>query len=206
MAAIVVSHGYGADDQSIWLPYLRGALEELGHDVHIPRLPNSSDPDARAWRGVLAERVAGLSAVDTVLVGHSIGAVNVLRVLEGHEGGAFAGVVLVAAPAWLPPGYESLAGFFAEPFDWPALRRAARHYRVLTALDDPVLMPRPVDHVAELVSGLGATAVVTAAGAHFGATPDDHIELPRAVRLVLECLADEPDVTASLVVQDLGDR
>jgi hypothetical protein len=121
----------------------------------------------------------------------SIGAVNVLRLLESHDvdrNGVFAGVLLVAAPAWVPPGYDSLAEFFAEPFNWALLRRAARQYRLLTAVDDPVLMPQPVDHVKDLIAGLGATAVVTAVGAHFGAAPDDHIDLPQAVQLVLECL------------------
>ena len=73
--------------------------------------------------------------------------------LERHDvdrNGAFAGVVLVSAPAWMPPGYDSLAEFFAEPFDWALLRRAARQYRLLTAADDPVLMPQPVDHVKDL--------------------------------------------------------
>ena len=50
------------------------------------------------------------------------------------------------------------------------------------------MSPDPIDHVRTFVTELGATAVVTAGGAHFGATPDDHIELPEAVRLVRDCL------------------
>ncbi|MFF6776972.1 hypothetical protein ACFY8W_25955 [Streptomyces sp. NPDC012637] len=36
---------------------------------------------------------------------------------------------------------------------------------------------------------LGAVAVVTPTGAHFGATPDDHVEVPEAARLGTELLA-----------------
>jgi predicted alpha/beta hydrolase family esterase len=193
MSTIVVSHGYGASDDSVWFPYLKAALEIQGHQVDIPCLPDSTAPRLEPWRAALADRVEKATARDTVVVGHSIGAVTVLRLLESHDvdrDGVFAGVVLVAAPAWVPPGYDSLAEFFAEPFDWALLRRAARRYRLLTAVDDPVLMPQPVDHVKDLVAGLAATAVVTATGAHFGATPDDHIDLPQAVQLVLDCLPD----------------
>ncbi|HYN93391.1 MAG TPA: hypothetical protein VES42_06050 [Pilimelia sp.] len=98
----------------------------------------------------------------------------------------------MATPAHVPIGYEALAEFFAEPFDWPWLRRSAERYRVLTALDDPVLLPGPVHHVKDLVTGLEATAVLTATGAHYGATPDDHIDLPEAVRLVVDCLPTSP--------------
>jgi predicted alpha/beta hydrolase family esterase len=193
MSTIVASHGYGADDDSVWFPYVKSALAAHGHHMHVPRLPDSTSPRLQPWRDALAAGAEKEAPGDTVLVGHSIGAVNVLRMLERHDtdsDGPFAGVVLVAAPAWTPPGYESLAEFFAEPFDWERLRRAARHYRLLTAADDPVLMPRPLDHVGALVAGLGATAVVTAGGAHFGATADDHIDLPQAVHLILDCLQD----------------
>jgi predicted alpha/beta hydrolase family esterase len=190
MSTIVVSHGYGASHDSVWFPYLRTALESQGHRVEIPQLPDSDAPRLRPWRSALAERVAKGIPEDTVLVGHSIGGVNVLRLLENHDvgrDGAFAGAVLVSTASH-EVGYEALAEFFAEPFDWHRIRRAAQRFRVLAAADDPVNVPDPIDHVKDLVIGLGATAVITASGAHFGATPDDHIDLPEAVRLVLDCL------------------
>jgi predicted alpha/beta hydrolase family esterase len=190
MSTVVISHGYGADHDSVWFPYARTALEAQGHRVVIPDLPDSDAPALGPWVTALRAAAAGLDPAGTVLVGHSVGGVNVLRLLESHDDAApFAGAVLVATPAQLPPGYDSLAGFFAVPFDWPRLRRAAREYRVLTAADDPVLQPDPAAHVRALVTGLEATATFTATGAHYGATPDDRIDLPEAVRLVLDCLA-----------------
>jgi predicted alpha/beta hydrolase family esterase len=191
MSTVVISHGYGADRTSVWFPYLRRELHAHGHRVEIPDLPDSSAPDVGPWVAALRDVADRTDPADTVLVGHSVGGANVLRLLQSHDTDArrpFAGAVLVATPARTPVGYESLAGFFAEPFDWSQLRRAARAYRVLTAVDDPVLLPDPAGHVRELVVGLQATATLTATGAHYGATPDDHIDLPEAVRLVLDCL------------------
>ncbi|MCM3885524.1 alpha/beta hydrolase [Frankia sp. R82] len=190
MSTIIVSHGYGSSDDSVWFPYLRAALEVRGHRVDIPHLPDTAAPRLEPWRTVLAARARVASAGDTVLVGHSLGGVNVLRLLEQHDvdnEGAFAGAVLVSTASH-EVGYDALAEFFAEPFDWPRIRRAAGQFRVLAAVDDPVNVPDPVEHVKDLVTGLGATAVVTPTGAHFGATPDDHMDLPEALRLVLDCL------------------
>ncbi|MEU8778708.1 alpha/beta hydrolase [Streptomyces sp. NPDC048606] len=192
MSEIVVSHGYGASDDSVWFPYLTDRLGAAGHRVTVPRLPQTTAPRPEPWRKTYAEAVrAAGPAGSTVLVGHSIGAVNVLRFLEQHDpesDGVFAGVLLVAASAH-EVGYDELAEFFEGGFDWARIRRAARGFRVLQALDDPVNQPDPTAHVRLFVQGLGATAVVTPTGGHFGATPDDHVEVPEAVRLVTELLA-----------------
>ncbi|MFD7734914.1 hypothetical protein ACFV6F_31595 [Kitasatospora phosalacinea] len=47
----------------------------------------------------------------------------------------------------------------------------------------------PAEHARLFVQGLGATAVLTPTGGHFGATPDDRVAVPEAVRLVTELLA-----------------
>ncbi|KAA2265666.1 alpha/beta fold hydrolase [Solihabitans fulvus] len=192
MSTIVVSHGLEANGDSVWFPYLRAELEAKGHKVIVPNLPEPGAPKPAAWLDTFDQAVAKAGpAEDIVLVGHSIGGVNVLRMLEQHdtaERGRFAGAVLVSTASH-EVGYEALAGFFATPFDWDRIRAAATEFRVLAAADDPVNVPDPVEHVGELVRGLGATAVLTATGGHLGAFADDHIDLPEAVRLVLDCLS-----------------
>jgi len=192
VSEIVVSHGYGASDDSVWFPYLTERLAQAGHRVTVPRLPGAAAPRLESWRRTYGEAVLAAGPADsTALVGHSIGAVNVLRFLEQHDPtthGVFAGALLVAASAH-EVGYDELAEFFEGGFDWERIRRSARQFRVLQAMDDPVNQPDPTEHVRLFVEGLGATAVVTPTGAHFGATPDDHVEVPEAVRLVAELLA-----------------
>ncbi|WP_433678143.1 alpha/beta fold hydrolase [Nocardia sp. CA-119907] len=192
MSAIVVSHGLGARGDSVWFPSFAAELAARGHAVTIPNLPEPEAPRLDSWRKTFAEAAAAAGpAADTVLVGHSIGGVNVLRMLEQHDvaaAGQFAGVLLVSTAAH-EVGYDLLAEFFDGPFDWARIRGAAREFRVLAAADDPVNVPDPVAHVGLLVRGLEATAVLTATGSHLGNYPDDHIELPEAVRLVDDILA-----------------
>ncbi|MFE3449210.1 alpha/beta hydrolase [Nonomuraea sp. NPDC059194] len=115
-------------------------LTARGHEVRVPQLPDPEAPQPEAWLKTLAAEVA--DPADTVLVGHSIGGVNVLRLLEQHDSAIFAGALLVATPAH-EVGYDALAGFFAGGFDWARIRRAAAQIRVLVAVDDPVLTRPP---------------------------------------------------------------
>lgn len=187
MSTVVVSHRYSSDEHSDWYPYLRDEVQSLGHTVDIPNLPDALAPQPEPWRTAIAERASTAPAAEVVLVGHSVGAVNVLRFLQQHDpdrDGVFAGVVLVAAPAH-EVGFDALAGFFAEPFDWPKIRRSARYFHVLAAADDTVLVPDPFEHVAIHVTELGATGTVLAEGGHFSADPGSRIEVPAVVRIVL---------------------
>jgi hypothetical protein len=194
LATVVVSHALEVGPDSIWYPQLQKELGADGHEVDIVRLPDPSAPDAEAWLKTLTAAIDTKNAADTVLVGHSLGGVNTLRLLQRHDverKGAFAGVVLVATMAH-SVGYDALAGFFEPPFDWTKIRASAGQFRILAAADDPVLAPDPMGHVKKFVDELGATTVLKATGGHFPSwsaeVPPDLAELPEVTHLVVETL------------------
>lgn len=187
---VVLSHALNANEGGYWYPELRAAVTKRGHSVDTPNLPDSDAPRLDVWRTTLADHVRLAPADQTVLVGHSIGGVNILRQLEQHDAkqhSRYADVVLVATPAH-EVGYDLLAEFFEKPFDWAAMRRAARRFHVLAAADDPVLVPDTFEHVALLVRELGATATVLPAGGHFAEDVDATTGPSPAVRLVTDLL------------------
>ncbi|WP_035847670.1 RBBP9/YdeN family alpha/beta hydrolase [Kitasatospora azatica] len=190
MSKIIVVHGYRETTDENWYPYLQRELTALGHEVELLRLPDPAAPQPAGWlRAVLAE-TGRRRAGDTVLIGHSLGGVNLLRLLAQHDTeaeGPFAGVVLVASMAG-EVGYQELAGFFQPAFDWPRIRRAAREFRVLHAVDDPVTGAATPEHIMRFVTELGATATVTPTGGHFPTSPAPLSELPEALRLVRSLL------------------
>ncbi|WP_405486925.1 RBBP9/YdeN family alpha/beta hydrolase [Nocardia sp. NBC_00511] len=189
MSTIVVSHGYGMANDDHWYPYLRDRLAATGEEVRIPQFPEPANPDAADWLSVLQKQVVDVRPSDTVLVGHSLGGVNVLRLLQRHDvatHGRFAGVVLVASMAG-EVGYDALAPFF-DGFDWPRIRAAAESFRILHAADDPVTAAATPDHIMRFVTELGATATVTATGGHFPSTGAHALELPEAHRLVRDVM------------------
>jgi predicted alpha/beta hydrolase family esterase len=75
--------------------------EALGPDYHVnyPRMPDENDLEYDAWRRRIAEELT--RAGEAVLVGHSIGASVIAKVLaESTPRPALAGVFLIATPFW----------------------------------------------------------------------------------------------------------
>ncbi|MFI6867358.1 RBBP9/YdeN family alpha/beta hydrolase [Nocardia sp. NPDC050406] len=182
MSTVVVSHEYGSSPDQAWYDHLVAALRD--HEVRVPQMPDPEAPQPEPWLRTVAEQIG--DPADTVLVGHSLGGVNLLRLLQRHEGEPFAGVVLVASMAH-EVGYDDLTPFFEGGFDWERIRQAAKGFRVLVALDDGVLTPDPLEHVRLFATHLGAKSVVTADGIHFSRYQNRR-ELHEAVALVEELL------------------
>jgi predicted alpha/beta hydrolase family esterase len=191
MATVIVTHAINTDGEGLWYPDLRAELTERGHNVKVLELPDPDAPSPDPWLVTLTDAASASAPTGTVLVGHSVGGVNTLRMLQRHNGNPFAGVVLVATMAH-EVGLDALAGFFVPAFDWDRIRRAAVEFRLLVAADDRVLTPDPFEHAKQLVTALGATAVVKPSGGHLpNWTPETlpaHVRLPEAAQLVLDCL------------------
>jgi predicted alpha/beta hydrolase family esterase len=185
MSRVIISHEYGSSPDQAWYGHMAAALGS--HEVKVPQMPDPEAPQPEPWLKAVTAEVA--DPRDTVLVGHSLGAVNLLRLLQRHDvdrEGQYAGVVLVAAMAH-EVGYDQLASFFDGGFDWDRIRRAAKRFRLLVAIDDPVLTPDPLEHVRLFAAHLGAKALVTPDGIHFSRLQDRR-ELHEAVTLVGELL------------------
>jgi predicted alpha/beta hydrolase family esterase len=80
---------------------------ELGSDykVHFPKMPNEESPDYAAWEGHISKALGALGS-DVILVGHSLGASILIKILvekAGEHTGS--GVFLIAAPFWGQQGW-----------------------------------------------------------------------------------------------------
>lgn len=84
--------------------------------IVAPSLPAPEDPDAQAWCDVIRQTLSGPDA-PRVVVGHSLGASTVLKVLCEGGGGDVARVALLAPPYWGMPEWDNAA--FALPPDAP---------------------------------------------------------------------------------------
>jgi len=76
----VFLHGFKSGPNRCWFPWLKRELEKRGHEVVVPALPNPFLPDVVNQTEFVLENVS--FDENTVLVGHSLGTVVGLRVLE----------------------------------------------------------------------------------------------------------------------------
>ena len=81
---------------------LAGALAKLlgaGYTIRYPRMPDEEEPDYPTWKRLILREVADMGA-GAVLVGHSIGASVLAKVLTDEPRTAIAGLFLVSGPFW----------------------------------------------------------------------------------------------------------
>ncbi len=91
----------GGEAAHDWDARLATSLQEKlgrGYSVSFPKMPNEADPNYLAWQRQIREELEALGD-GAVLVGHSIGASMVIKMLAGGAiAQKLAGVFLVAAP------------------------------------------------------------------------------------------------------------
>lgn len=76
-----IIHGWGADPNSNWQPWLKKELERNNFKVEVPAMPNTDAPEMESWVEKLIETV-GKTDEDTYFIGHSIGCQTILRYFE----------------------------------------------------------------------------------------------------------------------------
>jgi len=91
---VFIIHGWGADSESNWFPWIKKELESKGFEVHTPAMPNTDFPVIKEWISALKKAV-GKPDKETYFIGHSIGCQTIIRYLE-KENIKVGGVLFVA--------------------------------------------------------------------------------------------------------------
>ncbi|MFA6256774.1 MAG: alpha/beta fold hydrolase [Candidatus Paceibacterota bacterium] len=109
----VILHGRSSRPGDNSYPWLKKELESRGYKVEVPEMPNSGEPNDLEQ----ADFVKKHCQLDegTVVVGHSMGGIVALRLLE--QGAKVHGVVLVATPS---------TGLFLDKKPRPTVTQAAQ--------------------------------------------------------------------------------
>lgn len=70
-----------------------------GYEVRYPRMPDEEEPDYPTWKRLILREAEDMGA-GAVLVGHSIGASVLIRILADEPRTKTAGLFLISAPFW----------------------------------------------------------------------------------------------------------
>lgn len=134
MHAILI-HGWEGWPENAWFPWLRRELESRGWTTESLRLPDPALPKRTAWMKMIESSIA---QPNTVLIGHSLGALAILWTLEKYEGVPIAGAVLVSGFGryFHVPGLHT---WFPRDVDFERVRPKAKAWRVIHARADYVV-------------------------------------------------------------------
>lgn len=130
--AILIHGNGGSTAGDIWLPYLERELTALGVEVINRTFPDNVKARARFWLPFLDE--LGTDE-NTILIGHSSGAVAAMRYAETHR---LLGSILVGVcHTDLGDGGEAASGYYREPWQWQRIRENQDWIAIYNSTDDP---------------------------------------------------------------------
>jgi len=97
---VLIIHGYKDKGLFSWRKWLKKQLEQDGHEVIVPNMPNSDEPVYSEWLNHINENFGEvLSEEKIILVGHSLGGFLSLKLAEIYK---FKKIVLVAPMGDIP--------------------------------------------------------------------------------------------------------
>ena len=165
-ANIFIFHGTEGHPEENWFPWLKGELEAQDYNVIVPQFPSPPVVAAKIdeWFDVLKDYEQYINE-DTVFVGHSLGGVFTLRVLEKLDHPVKA-AVYVGAPIGVRPilNYDRDSSFSGFEFDWDAIKNHAKNFVVYQSDDDPYV---GLDNGKELATHLGVELSFIPNAGHF---------------------------------------
>jgi predicted alpha/beta hydrolase family esterase len=123
----------GESPQDNWFPSVKKELETAGFTVISEEFPDNDLARASFWLPFLINELK--ADENTLLIGHSSGAIAAMRLAEKQPIG---GSVLVGAYYTdLGMEKEKQSGYFDAPWNWEAIRKNQSWIALFAAQDDP---------------------------------------------------------------------
>lgn len=131
---IIFLHGNGnSTPKDNWFPFIKTELEKFGINIIDRQFPDAYLARASYWLSFLKDELK--ADKNSILIGHSSGAVASMRFAENNQ---IFGSILVA-PMHTDLGIETerLSGYYDKPWDWHAIRNNQNWIIQFSSTDDP---------------------------------------------------------------------
>ena len=135
MRAMIIPGNENADMSQAWYPYVKKELERLGIKVIAKNMPDADLARKEYWLPFIEQQLE--EDADSILIGHSSGAVAAMRYLENHKA---VGAVLVSAEYTdLNNEKEKIRGYYDETWRWNKIKKNAKWIIQFHSTDDPFI-------------------------------------------------------------------
>lgn len=161
---VILVHGFNANPQMNFHPWLAQQLRDRGFEVVTPELPLSTKDELDLPQ--IIERMkdqVGFLKSDDIILGHSLGAFIILQYLEAVEMTETPRAVILVGAPWKVSKPE-LRRLFIADLDAEVLMWKAREYVVVHSRDDKLV---PFSHGELMSKQLKARLVASENDGHF---------------------------------------
>jgi uncharacterized protein len=131
---IIFLHGNGnSSPQDNWFPYAKAEFEKMGLTVVAEQLPDADLARSSFWLPFLKDILK--ADENSVLIGHSSGAVASMRFAEQHK--VLGSVLIGAMHTDLGIEKERLSGYYEKPWKWDQIKNNQQWILQFASTDDP---------------------------------------------------------------------
>ena len=134
----VILHGWGGSPRGNWAGWLADQLSVLGLEVLSPELPNADNPKQKEWITKIRETSKTFDN-ETILVGHSLGAIAILRLLETFGDFEKVKAAILVCGFTNNLGIDEINDFFKNEFDWEKIKGGAENFVIINSDNDPYM-------------------------------------------------------------------
>lgn len=184
MKNALLLHGTNNTPEHNWLPWLKAQLETQGYKVWVPLLPEAEFPNMDRYVRFISSSGWELNS-ESVLVGHSSGAVAILGILQNLPKDITVKHAILVGSFMDDLGRDDLKGLFERPIDYENVKTKAQRFTLLHSDDDPYC---PLEHAEFLTKRLEGELVLQPGEKHFSITTggEKFKELPILLELLGE--------------------
>ncbi len=126
-----------------WLPWLTAEIQKLGLPIMAETFPDSVMAREQYWIKFLEKHAK--ADQDTIMIGHSSGAVCAMRYAETHR--ILGSILVAAAYTDLEDDLEKQSGYFDRPWNWGAIKRNQQWIVQFASADDEYIPIAEARHI-----------------------------------------------------------
>jgi len=173
---IIITRGNGnSEPNENWFPYVKRELEKIGLEVLNEKFPDPELAREKYWLPFIKSLGAD---ENTILIGHSSGAVATMRFAEKNK---ILGSVLVGACYTdLGDEDERKSGYYNRPWEWEVIKNNQKWIVQFSSIDDPYI---PVEEPRYISQRLQTEYHEHTDEGHFGADKNK-IAFPEIVTVI----------------------
>lgn len=184
MKNALLLHGTSNDHTRNWLPWLKTNLENHGYNVWVPDLPQANKPNIERYNKFVFSQWK--FDTDSIIVGHSSGAVAILGILEQLPPKVQIKKAILVAGFLDYLNTDFLAELFVKPFDFKKIKTKVKKFVFFHSDNDPYVELWQGEKLHKL---LGGELIVMKGQAHFSTTTyrgEKYKKFPKLLEKILE--------------------
>jgi predicted alpha/beta hydrolase family esterase len=175
LKAIIVPGNGDADPNGKWSPFIKRELQKIGIKVTNIKYPDPVLARSKYWLPFIKKIGAD---ENTILIGHSSGAIASMRFVEKEK--VFGSVLVGAYVSDLGVKEEKLSGYFNKPWNWQKIKTNQNWIIQFASKDDPFI---PIRESRSVHKNLDTEYYEYSNRGHFG-SQDGKTKFPEMVKAI----------------------